>query len=414
MGVLVVFLAAILLSVYAVSYLESERENTAMLEQYTQDFRLDKQPGGRGDDGQKDDFKPDVSGEPDFERDGGRRPPNERAFAASTFYSVTFSAAGETLSVDNGINDAKTEAELVSLAQEVLAKEGDSGRVDGLMYRIDRREDFTLVAFLDVAVTENNMNILLRQIMLTGGVAVVISFFIAVWLARRIVRPLEESDRRQRQFVSDAGHELKTPVAVIGANTELLARQVGDSEWLANIQYETERMGALVTQLLDLSHAENATVPMEPTDVSRLVAGEALPFESVAYEAGLTIRTDIADGVQVDGNPSQLKQLTSILLDNAIRHADGGEEVALTLRAEHRTAVLSVENHGAPIPPAVRDKLFERFYRADEARTGDGRHYGLGLAIAKAICEAHHGSISVDCRDGLVIFTARLPLKTKI
>ena len=384
-----------------------------MLERYTQDFRLDKQPDDRDDNGFKDGFRPDTSDEPDFERDGGRRPRDERAFAASTFYSVTFSATGETLSVDNGINDAKTEDELVALAQEVLAKTGDSGRVENLLYRIDRQSENTLVAFLDVAVTESNMGILLRQICITGGIAVAVSFFIAIWLAHRIVKPLEESDRRQRQFVSDAGHELKTPVAVIGANTELLARQVGSSDWLENIRYETERMGALVTQLLDLSHAENAAVPMEPVDLSRLVAGEALPFESVAYEAGLTIRTDIADDIRVDGNPTGLRQLTSILLDNAIRHADGGEEVALTLRADHRTAVLTVENHGAPIPQEVREKLFERFYRADEARTGDGRHYGLGLAIAKAICEAHHGAISVDCQGGLVIFTARLPLKTK-
>ena len=413
MGVLVVFLAAILLSVYAVSYLESERENTAMLEQYTRSFGEGKPFGDRDDPGLDDGMRPDVSGEPDFDRDGGRRPRDDRAFAASTFYSVTFSDTGETLSVDNGINDAKTEDELVSLARDVLSRDGDSGRVENLLYRVDRQSEITLVAFLDVAVTENNMNILLRQIVVTGGIAVLVSFFIAVWLARRIVKPLEESDRRQRQFVSDAGHELKTPVAVIGANTELLARQVGDSDWLANIQYETERMGALVTQLLDLSHAENANVPTEPLDLSRLVAGEALPFESVAYEAGLTVRTDVADDIRVDGNPTQLKQLTSILLDNAIRDADGGEEVALTLRADHRTAVLSVENHGAPIPPAVREKLFERFYRADEARTGDGRHYGLGLAIAKAICDAHRGSISVDCHDGLVIFTVRLPIKAK-
>ena len=402
MGVLVLFLAAILLSVYAVSYLESERENTEMLSRYTQSFGRGEQP----------DFRPDAD-EPDFERDGDRRPPNERAFDASTFYSVVFSSAGETLSVDNGRGDVKTEDELVLLAQDVLTRDSDTGRVDGLMYRVDRQSDHTLVAFLDVAVTENNMNILLRQVMWTGGVAVVISFFLAVWLARRIVKPLEENDRRQKQFVSDAGHELKTPVSVIGTHTELLARQIGENEWLSNIQYETERMGALVTQLLDLSHAENAEVPMQPLDLSRLVAGEALPFESVAFEAGLTLKTDVADDVRVEGNPTQLKQLTSILLDNAIRHADGGGDISLTLRPDHRAAVLAVANPGAPIPQGVREKLFERFYRADEARTGDGKHYGLGLAIAKAICDAHHGSISVDCRDGLVIFTARLPIKTK-
>ena len=411
MGALLLLMIAILTCVYAVSYIETERENNEMLARYTQSFELTKQPGGRDGEGQQDGFKPDGEEDPGFERDGGRRPPNERAFAASAFYSVVFSEAGEPVSVDNGINDAKSGEELTALAQTVLSQGRDTGRADGLLYRVDRQADYTLVAFLDDAVTENNMNILLRQILLTGGVAVVVIFFVAVLLARRIGRPLEENDRRQRQFVSDAGHELKTPVAVIGANTELLARQIGENEWLSNIAYETERMSALVTDLLDLSRAENAALPTEPVDLSRLVAGEALPFESVAFEAGLRIRTEIAEGIRVEGNPSGLRQLTSILLDNAIRHAQGGEEVALTLTRDHRTAALTVENHGEPIPEDLREKLFERFYRADEARTGDDGHYGLGLAIAKAICDAHHGTISVDCRDGLVLFTARLPLQ---
>ena len=112
----------------------------------------------------------------------------------------------------------------------------------------------------------------------------VLFFFLSVFLARKIVNPLEESYQKQRQFISDAGHELKTPVSIVSANAELLSREIGDNTWLKNIQYENERMGMLVGQLLDLARTENVTPQMEHIDFSRLVAGEALPFESVAFE----------------------------------------------------------------------------------------------------------------------------------
>ena len=163
----------------------------------------------------------------------------------------------------------------------------------------------------------------------------VLFFFLSVFLARKIVNPLEESYQKQKQFISDAGHELKTPVSVVSANAELLSREIGDNQWLQNIQYENERMGMLVGQLLDLARTENVTPQMEHIDFSRLVAGESLPFESVAFEKGLTLNTNITSNIGVIGNSTQLKQLVSILLDNAIRHSKDQGEVWLTLTKEH-------------------------------------------------------------------------------
>ena len=168
-------------------------------------------------------------------------------------------------------------------------------------------------------------------------------------LANRIVSPLEESYQRQKQFISDAGHELKTPVAVINANVELLSREIGENQWLSNIQYENERMSALIIQLLDLARTEQAKPQMESVDLSRLVWGEALPFETVAYESGLTLNNTISENVYVSGNSVQLRQLTSILLDNAIRHSTSGGEVELILKKEKNYAVLSVINDGEEI-----------------------------------------------------------------
>jgi signal transduction histidine kinase len=198
---------------------------------------------------------------------------------------------------------------------------------------------------------------------------------------------------------------------VVSANAELLVRQIGENQWLQNIQYENERMGMLVGQLLDLARTENVTPQMEHIDFSRLVAGEALPFESVAFEKELALNTAITSGIAVEGNGAQLKQLTSILLDNAIRHSKPAGEVRLTLTKDHGIAELSVINTGNEIPAEHREKIFERFYRMDTVRNSEDKHYGLGLAIAKAITDSHHGHIEVLCDNGLVEFRVRIPIK---
>lgn len=262
---------------------------------------------------------------------------------------------------------------------------------------------------MDNTVINESAMTLFRYTLIFGGVALVLFFFLSVFLARKIVNPLEESYQKQKQFISDAGHELKTPVSVVSANAELLSREIGDNQWLQNIQYENERMGMLVGQLLDLARTENVTPQMEHIDLSRLVAGEALPFESVAFEKGLVLNSNIANGIGVEGNSAQLKQIVSILLDNAIRHSKERGEVWLTLTKEHGFAKLSVINKGDEIPEEQRSKIFERFYRVDTARNGEDKHYGLGLAIAKAIATSHKGYIEVGCFDGFVEFKVQIP-----
>lgn len=267
-----------------------------------------------------------------------------------------------------------------------------------------------MVVFMDDTIMQQSMTTLFRYTLLFGSIALVALFFVALHLAKRIVKPLEESYQKQKQFISDAGHELKTPVSVVSANAEILSRELGENQWIANIQYENERIGKLVEQLLELARTENTVLKTQRLDFSRLVAGEALPFESVAFEKGLALHCNIADGLFVDGNSGQLKQLISILLDNAVRHGSGGSEVALLLRAERNHIRLSVINDGDEIPPEQKEHLFDRFYRIDTARNGEDMHYGLGLAIAKAIVTAHKGKIVVSCHDGKVEFIVRMPL----
>ncbi len=405
-----ILLFAVTLSVIMVaSYHEIRQQSSEMLERYVELYSLDRQPETE----KGPDLKPGSQGLSGPGPGQGDLPPDlGPGFQLSTFYSAAFLEDGTALSVNDGANGLYSEDELISIARDLLEKNKTAGRLDNLSYMIRSKPGYTLVAFIDDTVTESSMRMLLHNVLIIGGVAIVILFFVSLFLSGRIIRPLEENDKQQKQFISDASHELKTPVAVISANAELLSRELGENEWLANIQYENERMGDLVKQLLELSRAENTETLMETVDLSRVVAGEVLAFESLAFDQGKTIQSDIDDGIHVIGNQAQLTQLVSVLLDNSIGHSTG-KTIEVSLKSQGHTTVFSVSNESEEIPAEKLEHLFDRFYRVDEARNSEGHHYGLGLSIAKALTEKHGGNISVFCEDGKVRFTVSIPEKNK-
>ena len=404
MSVLVLLFLGTLGIIFGSSYYDVSTKNTGMLERYAGWYSIDSMPRNPERPG-----RPGIVDRP-LNIPDGHNMRDTPAFLLSTFYSVAISDSGEVLAIDNGNAELYDDSELEQYALEVAIGKKTQGTKGNLIYLTVDKGDYTLVAFMDNTIMQESMTTLFRYTLVFGGVAIIALFFVAIYLARRIVKPLEESYQKQKQFISDAGHELKTPGSVVNANAELLSREIGENQWLANIQYENERMGKLVRQLLELARTENVTVQTEHLDFSRLVGGEALPFESVAFEKGLLLNCDIEHGLFVDGNGGQLKQLISILLDNAIRHGSDGKEIVLLLKKEHSTAKLSVINDGEAIPLEQQEHLFDRFYRVDSARNGEDKHYGLGLAIAKAIVTAHKGKINVLCHDGKVEFVARIPL----
>lgn len=401
MGSLILLFAVTLSVILLASYREVRQENMDMLERHVELYYLDaKTEGAEGETSPAGTIPEPPEGMPPLDK----RPD----YQLSTFYSVSFGNGGEVLEVDNGEKEVYSTEELTGIARDILAGDSLSGRTGNLTYLVSRRPGYTLVAFMDTTVSESGLKTLLRNVLMVGIASMIVIFFIALFLSKRIIRPLEENDRRQKQFISDASHELKTPVAVIGLNAEILERETGGNEWLANIRYENERMGGLIRQLLDLSRAESAELLTEEVDFSRIVSGESLALETLAFENGKTIRNGIEEDIRLTGSRTQLTQLVSILLDNAIRHSTG-REIDVSLKRQGRSAVLCVTNEGDAIPPDKMEHLFDRFYRADEARGDDGGHYGLGLSIARATAERHGGSISVSCPEGKVRFTVVLP-----
>ena len=401
MSILVALWVGTLGVIYSSSYLEMAKQNESMLKAHSQMYELSQM---------KNDFvipsMPFPNGEGGFDPGFTESP----MFQLSTFYTVAFSYEGEVIEIKNEPPTIHSDDDLENLAKNILAGKKSTGVENNLSFYKADKNGYVLVTFMDNTVVNENAVTLFRYTLIFGGLALVVFYFLSMFLAKKIVAPLEESYSKQKQFVSDAGHELKTPVSVVSANAELLERELGDNQWLKNIQYENERMGLLVTQLLDLARTENVTPQTEHLNLSHLVAGEVLPFESVAFEKGITLNSNIANGINVVGNSTQLKQLVSILLDNAIKHSADKSDVLLTLTKEGGFVNLSVINKGEEIPREHREKLFERFYRVDTVRNSESNHYGLGLAIAKAIVESHKGKIDVFCYNGLVEFKVNIPV----
>ncbi len=407
MSVLVLLFLGTLAVIYGSSYYEVSEKNYGMLQRHAEMFVFPMQQEGNDQNQMPPDMKEPMPDIP-MKDHGGKHFENTPIFKLSTFYSVVVSEDGSVVATDIADGKIYDEGTIEKYAVDILKRGKSRGTKGSLMYLVTKRNGYSLVAFMDNTVMQESMTTLFRYTLVFGSIALILLFFLAVYLAKRIVKPLEESYHKQKQFISDAGHELKTPVSVVNANAELLAREIGENKWLSNIQYENERMGKLVGQLLELARTESITPEKKEVDFSRLVVGGALPFESVAFENGLALNTDIAENVRVNGNEGQLSQLVAILIDNAIRHSKNGNEITVKLSEKKGYASLDVVNCGDPISPSEAERLFERFYRVDEARNGEDKHYGLGLAIAKAITESHHGKIDVSCFDNKVCFNVRI------
>lgn len=392
MSVLIVVFAGTLALIYFASYKEVKNENFDMLEEYSEEVLRSGSDSGTASSGSS-----------------LKRRNHEQVYGLTTFYYVMFTQDGAAEEIENSENSGLSDAELTEYALTAASGDKETGSVSQMLYYVSDTDcGKTLVTFMNDSVTQSSFSKLFRNALVFGCCTIVILFFISWYLAVRIVRPLEDGFNRQKQFVSDASHELKTPISVVSANAELLGREVGENKWLGNIRAENDRMAGLVDQLLQLAKTESAPPVFSEVDMSRAVKGGALPFESVAFEKNVSLELDIDDGVCVSGNAEQLQKLTSILTDNAIGHTPEGGAVTICLKDGRSAAALSVSNDGEDIPAELREKIFERFYRADESRSGSG-HYGIGLAVAKAVVTAHGGKISVDCAGGRTTFTAVIP-----
>ncbi len=312
-------------------------------------------------------------------------------------YSITLNENGAVASWTSERKDLYSDEQIAAMAEEILADGRESGRIGTQFYRIIVNSGQTQLLVLDARLDFLSASNTLRSVILITAAACVLLSLLAWFLIRRMVRPVEEAFARQKQFVSDASHELKTPLAVISANAEVLEQEIGPNEYLGYIRSEIRRTDTLVQNLLTLSRLDRneANAEMKHFDLSRALLDVTLPFESTVYEAGKTLETEIPDGITCTGNEEMIKQLTVILLSNALKYSDEHGRIRISLSAEGNQRLIRVFNTGEPIRREDQPKIFDRFWRADQSHNKETGGHGLGLAIARSVTEANHGKITV-------------------
>ena len=319
-------------------------------------------------------------------------------------YKVEVNNNNASSKLDN-VND-----EIKNYAIEVSNRRFDEGYIGNYIYKVRNiginGKEVTLIE------SENTIKQLKATIIISiviGILGLIIIYLIAQKISKTIVKPVEESFEKQKQFISDASHELKTPLAVIEANADVLQDKVGENKWITYIQNEVQSMDKLVNDLLVLARMEKTnTSNNQKFDLSKEVQMSVSVFESMIYEKKIKLETNINEGIEFVGDKEDIKHVISILLDNGIKHTEENNKIIVNLLKEKNNIKIEVKNQGEPIPEEERKKIFERFYRVDKARNRSEKRYGLGLSIAKGIVEKYKGSIYANSKDGFTSFIVKI------
>lgn len=343
------------------------------------------------------------------------RPDEEREQVRLPFFTIESSADGQLTATGGGYYDLTDSAFLREVFSKAIQANRPTGTLKSLHLRFLRADTpfGQRVIFADTTSERSTLYNLAKTCGIIGAVCLLLFLWISIRLAEWVVKPVEKAWRQQRQFISDASHELKTPLTVIIANAELLEGETsGEVAFVRNILSMSRQMRCLVERLLELARAdsEQRTAELVPVDFSTLVSDALLPFEPAFFEAGLQLSSVIAENLSVCGEEQQLRHLIDILLDNAQKYALPGGQVSVRLSSwGHHRCRLTVANPCSGLTAEELQNLFKRFYRTDPARLRNGS-FGLGLSIAESIVLAHHGHIWAESGHGAICFTVELPI----
>ena len=333
------------------------------------------------------------------------------------YFILEIGQTGELISADGGYYDLSDREFLHRIADAAFETRAHTGILTEYNLRYQRvvTPVAQRIVFVDMSSEQNTLRHLVRTCAMIGAASLLAFFLISLFLARWAVKPVERAWAQQRQFVADASHELKTPLTVILTNAELLRELGGDKDSRAqfseSILSMANQMRGLVESLLELARVDSGTIKTAASrlDFSGLVSDTLLPFEPLYFERELEIQSDIESNIKVNGSGSHLRQVTEILLDNAMKYSAAPAAVEVALKRHGPHCRLSVSNPCEPIPSEELNNFFKRFYRMDKARSLN-HSYGLGLAIAESIVKEHKGRIWAESKNGTITFYVELPM----
>ncbi len=299
----------------------------------------------------------------------------------------------------------KTEEEIYEIVVAVMESGKESGNIGFDYFMQAKTDSFTYYAITDATQELAVKNTMQESSIIVFVISVILVAGIAFVLSGWSIKPIDDAMKKQKQFISDASHELKTPLSVISINSEIIKRETGESNWCDAIISETTRMNELVNDMLTLSQLdEGCEFAKIEFDLSNTIDSVALLLEVFAYEKGKQLKYDIQPNISLVGVESKIKQLAIILIENAVKNSFMETDITLKLKKVSGNIVMSVENIGETIPKELQDKLFERFYRVDNSRNLETGGFGLGLCIAKSITDLHKAKLSVSSEEGKTCF----------
>ena len=321
----------------------------------------------------------------------------------SRFFSVLLGEDGQVLQTDTGQIAAVDEEEAAVYARNVLLSGSNSGFCGNYRYLLCEDEQGSLIIFLDCGRSLSSFRMTLLASVLLALLGLLAVLVLLLVLSKRIVRPVAESYEKQKQFITDAGHELKTPMTIISADADLAEMECGENQWISDIRRQAQRLTGLTNDLIYLSRMEEEQPKLQLIDfpLSDVAEEMAQSFQALAKSQEKEFSLHIQPMLSFHGDEKAIRQLLSTLLDNALKYSPAGGHLELGLEKQGRTLVLTVSNTSAqPIEPDKLSHLFDRFYRTDQSRSSQTGGYGLGLSIARSIVLAHKGKIRAESPDG--------------
>lgn len=327
-----------------------------------------------------------------------RTPKNEYdTLLSSNFFIVRFDQSGTIVDADTSRTSSVTEEEAAQLASEAYAGGDTIGRAGKFRYlmRTERNGNGTIIVFLDASgESVSYLRVLLLSAMI-GLACWGLMLLFVILLSKKAIRPIAESLEKQKQFVTNAGHEIKTPLAIIQSNAEAMELYQGESKWSRNIKEQTLRLSGLMKNLLMLARMDEGGGHAAAVDfsMSDLVEETKNSFMQPMESKCIALQSCIAPNILLHAEKEQIEQLLCILLENAVKYTDTQGTIWIRLQRQEKTVELAIENTCSSLPPVPPDKLFDRFYRGDAARTQKSGGYGIGLSVARAIVSANGGTL---------------------
>ncbi len=357
-----------------------------------------------------------IQPEPPKEMHGGDRTESPELAFETRYFSVVIDSNGNVLSTDTGNIAAVNDDAAAAYATDFYGSHKNAGFVGDYRYSCTSTSDGdTLIVFCDCGPGLSNFRSFLGISILISACSLILISIVVFLLSGRAVSPIVESHERQKRFITDAGHEIKTPLAIINADADvLLAETSEDNEWVTDIKKQARRLADLTDELILLSKTEEGSyVPVrEEIDLTAITKQQIELFRVAAAGNGRIIESSVEPDVRITGDSKAIERLVSILLDNAVKYCPEGKTVKLCLQRSGKNAIIEVSNPtDSPIDEKSLDYLFDRFYRTDASRNSETGGHGIGLSVAKAITEAHSGKIAAY-KDGDDIIRFRAVLRS--